>query len=487
METQVIQTTSTNCSLHDHSSILGLKRSGNMVWGLRNDVRRAILYECMEDIQGINRVGYIHPAEAVLIAHFNGRRTIQQVETEIAEAFDIPPEAACAEVDSLLKRWGDCFDPNCGPDVPQYNPQDFVVPAEEIDLTSRRLYKPLSLLLHVSDDCMRKCIYCNVEKRPTKSTRELSLARIEELIAEMKRIPTVTTILGGGDPFMRREIMEILQMFFDAKVKFFLTTKSHITRTRAEQLARMGLKQMQISIDAPTAELADFLVGTPGFFHHALDSIRNLRDCGIQVRTNTVLTSHSIQYAHELVTLLAGLGVETIQLGPVGRSLYTDSEGLLCNFDDVLRLDEQLPEIRNQLPLGVKVNFSYSKDNSLVPVEERAANFPKRAVCSAGRWAMIVLSDGKVILCDELQVKDEHIIGDVTTQSLMEVWHSSRMKDFIFPQREQFQGTACFDCPDFEACHTGPGRCFRDALKAYGSLHAPAPGCPRAPQGPRLT
>jgi hypothetical protein len=52
----------------------------------------------------------------------------------------------------------------------------------------------------------------------------------------------------------------------------------------------------------------------------------------------------------------------------------------------------------------------------------------------------------------------------------------------VYPEREKFAGTVCFDCPEFDECHTEKGQkgyCYFDALFHYKSIYDAPPDCPR--------
>jgi MoaA/NifB/PqqE/SkfB family radical SAM enzyme len=53
-----------------------------------------------------------------------------------------------------------------------------------------------------------------------------------------------------------------------------------------------------------------------------------------------------------------------------------------------------------------------------------------------------------------------------------------RLLDFIHPAREQFQGTICHQCPEFEQCMWEQRRCYRDAYFCYGTVYGAPPLCP---------
>ncbi|ALS10062.1 hypothetical protein ABE82_26235 (plasmid) [Paenibacillus peoriae] len=136
-----------------------------------------------------------------------------------------------------------------------------------------------------------------------------------------------------------------------------------------------------------------------------------------------------------------------------------------------------------------KVNFSGANDNPYAGDESlRKKNFWERAYCTANRRGVVVLPDGKVTICEELYNHEHFIIGDLTKQTLLEVWNSPKALELAYPQQAAVSNGPCHDCSDFQRCHEGLGRCVREALKAYGydQHYAPDPRCPRAPVGSRL-
>jgi MoaA/NifB/PqqE/SkfB family radical SAM enzyme len=80
-----------------------------------------------------------------------------------------------------------------------------------------------------------------------------------------------------------------------------------------------------------------------------------------------------------------------------------------------------------------------------------------------------------------MPLQDPFFVGDLTKQSIMDVWNSAAVLDFIYPMRERFAGTACYKCQEFDACVHELGQCFRDAYFAYDTLFSPPPDCPKAP------
>jgi MoaA/NifB/PqqE/SkfB family radical SAM enzyme len=445
------------------------------------------MYELTTKTQEINKCGLMHPTEAVILALFDGQRMIADVDRCVEHLFDVEAAIACSMVDKVVTSRKEALQEGKTPDGNIYDPGKFVIPADQVDLQTPRLYKPLSLLCHLSDDCMRRCIYCNVQKARTQDLNLLPLARWEQLADECADLEMPCVTFGGGDPFMRPDIEQIIGFFLRRRIHPFVVTKSLIRPDRAHRLAEMGIRRMQISMDAPVPYLADMLTRSPGFFAEATESIRNLIAAGIIVRVNSVITHFNVRQVPRLIDLLLGLGISDMTLTQFGRSLYlSDQENadLFLDAGDCQWLEgvyaRRTPDERRRVNLGL------AKESSEHSPEQKHVRFPERARCSAGRWALVLRSDGKLMLCDELPVTDSEVVGNLSEESLMEVWRSPHLDELLDPPREKFAGTVCYDCDDFNQCHQDRGRCVRDALKAYGQFYGPPPDCPRAPTGPRL-
>ena len=92
---------------------------------------------------------------------------------------------------------------------------------------------------------------------------------------------------------------------------------------------------------------------------------------------------------------------------------------------------------------------------------------------------MIVKPNGDVTLCEQMPNSPSFVVGNIFEEGIVGVWRSQRVLDFIYPPREAFAGTVCFDCLEFDECHDTKGYCFRDALYSYGTMYDAQPECPR--------
>jgi radical SAM protein with 4Fe4S-binding SPASM domain len=259
--------------------------------------------------------------------------------------------------------------------------------------------------------------------------------------------------------------------------------------------------EIQLSLGGPNSRVADQMAGSAGFYEKAIDSIRNLRAEGLNFRVKSVVTHFNAPYIQEWLVQMAQMGVERVACAGYGRSFYRHKdEYFLSNEDHVMlrgvfdRFEEEYPDVELILtsfeaPETPGENGGNSGEEGSPPEQERITEHLRRkeeawegrAHCSGGTSSMTITPDGKVILCDQVPQNGVFVVGDFSRQSIVEVWNSDEIKRFTEPPMEKFEGTVCFDCEDYISCHQEYGYCFRDSFFNYGTIYAPPPNCPKAP------
>lgn len=446
-------------------------------WCLRGDDKRVLLFQA--DVEGrIEHVLAIDPGVAVVFTLFDGNRTVAEVGTRLSELFDQSPEASAVLVRKIMETYYYAFEYRDRTWAGRtFDPRQFLISAQDIDLRRKKLYRPLTLTLHVSDWCMRDCRYCNVEKRRVRPDALLPLSRWVSLAEEASSLGVHSVLLAGGDPFMRREIAAIIEAFLTRGIKVAIATKSRIPRSLANTLAGLGIHRMQYSLDSADPIMADFLTRSPGFFRQAVESISNLTSAGIQVYVNAVMTNRNARGAPSLLALLRRLGVCEVFLAQCGFSSFSpESSALLLSCEDARWLEDY---VRDHSEPEFPINFSSSKDPLFLSQPERIEAWRKLR-CGAGTWSLVIHSDGKVTLCALGPTLPECVVGDLTHQSIMDVWNSPECELLLRPPRSFFLNQPCFECDEFDECHSGKGRCFAHSYAAVGQVFATPPECPRS-------
>ena len=123
-------------------------------------------------------------------------------------------------------------------------------------------------------------------------------------------------------------------------------------------------------------------------------------------------------------------------------------------------------DYQNDISVGGKRNLTSEQWN-------------KRSPCSGGRVKMIIQPNGDVTLCNHCPHSNMFVVGNICNQSLLEIWHSKKLYDFLYPNENNFKGTVCFECNEFDKCHFERGYCYKDSFYSYRTIYDAPPECPK--------
>jgi radical SAM protein with 4Fe4S-binding SPASM domain len=422
------------------------------------------------------------PVQVVLLSLFDGVRTFD----EIAEIFSYlsacEKEEAHYKIRVFLKTLRFSED-NSFVDLSAF-PTASLMPPSVVDdylvfetIQTNRLDAPTSLMLMPTDQCFTDCEYCYSCRHPVSKDRLLTTKRLLELIDEAHRIGVTSLSVNGGDVFARPEHMDILERIFQYGIEPGISTKAYISREKAKELKKIGLKWLQVGLDS-TRDMCDKLVRRPGYFDRTVETIYNLTDAGVKVRTNSIIIGESLPFLPELVDFLMTLPLFDIKVAPAFLGLYRGNEQMLLSMEQKKWYRKVMEEKVKQYP-DHKINWECEEDILDVDDDQIESWFRSRPYCSSGRTQIIIAPDGKVVTCEQSPQEGEFVCGDVTHQSIMEVWNSDALKKWYEPPREYFAGTVCYDCETFERCIHGMGHCWLQVLKMQRRLWAPHPYCPK--------
>lgn len=478
------------------------------------DGNRPILY-VMDDEE--NSIIILQPVDGLTLSLFNGRRTLGEVRHLLARVL---PGGAAVDVVEVLRsvqeaaesdhvdasepgREGifDVSDEKLDGAIP-YDPRDFVVDVEDYrrrmadPRTRQRLESPINALVVPTHHCFTRCLYCYAE-RPRAA--EMPLERWGELLDEMVDLGIHVVSPDNGDVLARPDGMAFLEMLIERRFVFILSTKAHLSRAGVGRLMDAGFadpirgrvfRSVQLSVDAVDDEISRRVLGVArSRVRGNEETFVNFRHFGVTPRIKAVITGLNADQVLPIVESYHRLGARRFTITRYARSFFRHQDRLFLRGADLSLARRQIDLVRERFP-DVSLKCSFAGDDPEVSAaggagpggagpEERQDMWDQRSGC-AGGWSSIgIAAGGEAFLCEQMVLRDPYVVGDARTQSIREIWNGERMLDFIFPTREQFAGTICHECPEFEECMWVQGRCYRDAYFAYGSVYQPPPQCPK--------
>src|SRR6476659_2007941 len=191
--------------------------------------------------------------------------------------------------------------------------------------TGRADRLPMGAVYEATMRCNLHCEFCYVGdllNLEGEWRQELTLDALSKAFPEQKDFQISLT---GGEIFMRKDIMSVLDLFRDKGYAcgYLTTNGTIITEERAEALADLSargfLKHISVSIDGP-GEMHDAARGLAGTFARTCDGLRRLQAAAkrkhapLRVSINTTVAHESLDALDQMVEVAEELGVDAIGL-----------------------------------------------------------------------------------------------------------------------------------------------------------------------------
>ncbi|HJZ77710.1 MAG TPA: radical SAM protein [Vicinamibacterales bacterium] len=290
--------------------------------------------------------------------------------------------------------------------------------------------------------------------------------------------PECVTILTGGEPLLRRDILEIVKRAAERGLWVVVGTNGvRITENVAMRLAEAGARGLSLSLDALDPERHDRFRNVRGAWQNTVDGARILNGTGLPFIVQTTAGAHNLgeldaiaDFAHER---LAAKVWNLYFLVPTGRGQFV-SDMTPEQYDDVLAA---LYRIQRKYDRRMLVNAKCAPHFVKTVLEHGDAGGRIRTYsdgaggCPAGTHYMGIRPNGDVTPCPYLPV----FAGSLRRARLEDLWNSSAL--FTDIRRRPSLGGRCGACEMNAQC----GGCRARAFGMTGDLMAEDPLCTHTP------
>ncbi len=272
------------------------------------------------------------------------------------------------------------------------------------------LSAPTTVDLFLTRACNLRCCHCFAEGgRPLKG--ELSHEEWLSVFDQLEQMGVLQVRLTGGEPFMRRRILELLDYLKCKRFqKLLITNGTMLNEKTIEALAKSDTTPT-VSLDGATAEVHDSFRGVPGAFRRTLKGISYLHRSGIMYGLNTCVHAGNLGQIEDIVRFGAKMGASRIGLlglQPAGRA----KNMVKGSVSDV-----------EYLMLGLRLMRLTRKYQGKIEITQEL--FPEGVpLRSIGTFTCSIDSDGGVFPDNLVLGNQRYRVGDVRLSSLREVWFS---------------------------------------------------------------
>ncbi|MBM4396610.1 MAG: radical SAM protein [Deltaproteobacteria bacterium] len=173
-------------------------------------------------------------------------------------------------------------------------------------------------------NCNNRCVFC-VQGNKREKFGNKETAEVRRLLEEARR-DSDAIVFTGGEVTVRRDLIEIVRYAKELgyrSIQIQTNGRMLAYRKLCEDLIAAGANEFSPALHGHVPELHDMLTRASGSFVQTVRSIRNLKDLGQNVLTNTVVTRSNYRNLPEIAGLLVSLGVDQYQFAfvhPLGSA-----------------------------------------------------------------------------------------------------------------------------------------------------------------------
>lgn len=387
---------------------------------------------------------------AIALRLMTGQRNFSQVVATMADTIGLEYRDADIAIEAILEQFV----------------SEEVVEVSLSPLTQRHFSLPLKspyqlkvIQLQLTNKCNMSCAHCYAESgRPLP--REMTTSAVFNLIDEFVDLGGCRLFLTGGETLLHKNLDAVISYAKSRHLFVYLSTNGFsLTEGRVDQLVKLGVGSVNVSIDGDNDETHDRFRGRRGGFKKALRSLKLFSERGIPCGSQTTLFKGNLTQSENIFNAMYSMGVRScffVRMMPQGRGKV--------HADLIPTLEEYRFARENEY---LNRRLQYRMD--VYPKRFRQGAIGKR--CSAGVSQMYIRADGSCYPCPSLEMQELNL-GNYPEASLSEIWNSRRVGIDELRWFEPKKMSGCKGCEHHEVCKGG---CAGNAHHVTGDWRNPDP------------
>jgi len=329
--------------------------------------------------------------------------------------------------------------------------------------------QPLWLLAELTYACPLQCPYCSNPTELAAIGRELKTEEWLRVLREARMLGATQLGFSGGEPLIRRDLEELVT---EARTLGYytnlITSGIGMDDARLASLRAAGMDHIQISFQAASAELNNFIGGTDTFKKKKAVA-RAIKAHGYPMVLNIVLHRYNIDYIAEILDMAESLGADYVELANTqyyGWALKNRGR-LLPTRQQLAHAEKVTNEYRERL--GERMELIY-----IVP--DYYETRPKPCMSGWGDIFLTIAPDGSALPCHAARQLPGVEFPNVREHSIEDIWCASsafnKFRGFDWMQEP------CRSCSERFQDYGG---CRCQAYLLTGDASATDPVCDKSP------
>jgi pyrroloquinoline quinone biosynthesis protein E len=344
--------------------------------------------------------------------------------------------------------------------------------AEEIagPRSAEEIAGPRSLLCELTYRCNLQCPYCYNPLNLGRPSEELSRAEWIEAIDRATDLGVVQIGFSGGEPTLRPDDLIALVARATERGAYtnLITQGTFLDEALLDKLLAAGLAHVQISIQAPTRELAATIAGTD-VHEKKMATFARVAQRDVALTLNCVLHRLNHDSLPDVLALAEREGVRRLELANVQFYgwAFRNRAALMPTREQVERGARLVEEARERTRGTMDITY-------VLP--DYFEELPKPCMHGWGELALTITPDGRILPCPAAATIETLAFPNVRTSTVADAWYRSDAFNI-------YRGTAWMPdpCKSCEHRERDFGGCRCQAFLLTGNAAATDPACAKSP------
>lgn len=269
--------------------------------------------------------------------------------------------------------------------------------------------------------CNEKCIHCynpgaaHFEgEKHNRETDELNLDEIKSVLVDLKKIGVAKITFSGGDPFVRKDIFEILEAARGMGFVVDVYTNALLLKPKAmDKLLSLYPSCVGVSVYSANSDTHDAITKVPGSFDKSTKALKRLNQAGVRTAMKAVQMRQTVHGWRDTQKLAHDLGAGA----EIDFGLTAGADGAQAPLDHAITDFKHLIIVALSPDSPLYVGSKYTGFNSII-------RDPENSVCGAGISSIGIDPEGSVVPCLSLPL----VSGSLKEQSIVDIWNARNRK-----------------------------------------------------------
>lgn len=336
--------------------------------------------------------------------------------------------------------------------------------------TPERAGPPLWLLAELTYSCPLQCPYCSNPLDMADHKQELSTDEWIKVLRDARKMGATQLGFSGGEPLVRKDLEILIK---EARSLGYytnlITSGIGMDEARVRAFREAGLDHIQVSFQASSEELNNFLCGSDSF-QHKLEMARQVKAQGYPMVLNFVLHRHNIDDVAAILELSKALEADYVELATTQYYGWAkhNQNNLMPTREQVVNAEAIAHQYQRDLEGKMRI---------LYVVPDYFEDRPKPCMNGWGSIFLTIAPDGTALPCHSARIIPGLELPNVKQHSIDWIWNDSR--DF-----NQFRGFEWMKepCRSCDEKHKDFGGCRCQALMLTGDANNTDPVCDKSPK-----